>query len=54
MAPFNLCDTTGKLREGNETAKHQEEFIFYYNQVAKPIKWTYTVEKLEKKLGTLL
>jgi transposase len=26
------------------------EFIAYYNQEAKPIKWTYTVEKLEKKL----
>lgn len=29
-------------------------FISYYNQEAKPIKWTYTVEKLEKKLGTHL
>lgn len=27
------------------------EFIAYYNQTAKPIQWTYTVEKLEKKLG---
>jgi hypothetical protein len=26
------------------------DFIAYYNQEAKPIKWTYTVEKLEKKL----
>jgi DDE superfamily endonuclease len=25
-------------------------FIAYYNQEAKPIKWTYTIEKLEKKL----
>ena len=31
-----------------------KEFISYYNQQAKPIKWTYTVEKLEKKLGTIL
>ena len=31
-----------------------KEFIAYYNQEAKPIKWTYTVEKLEKKLGTIL
>jgi transposase len=30
------------------------EFIAYYNQPAKPIKWTYTVEKLEQKLGKLL
>jgi transposase len=29
-------------------------FIGYYNQTAKPIKWTYTVEKLERKLGSLL
>jgi hypothetical protein len=27
------------------------EFIAHYNQTAKPIKWTYTVEKLERKLG---
>ena len=25
-------------------------FIAYYNQTAKPIQWSYTVEKLEKKL----
>jgi transposase len=30
------------------------EFIAYYNQAAKPINWTYTVEKLEQKLGTHL
>jgi transposase len=30
------------------------EFIAYHNQAAKPIKWTYTVEKLEQKLGKLL
>jgi len=28
------------------------DFIAYYNQTAKPINWSYTVEKLEKKLGT--
>src|SRR2546427_4586967 len=27
------------------------EFLAYYNQAAKPINWTYTVEKLEQKLG---
>lgn len=26
------------------------DFIAYYNQEAKPIKWTYTIEKLEMKL----
>ena len=26
------------------------DFIVYYNQEAKAIKWTYTIEKLEKKL----
>ena len=30
------------------------EFIAYHNQAAKPIKWTYTVEKLEQKLGNQL
>ena len=30
------------------------EFITYYNQAAKPINWTSTVEKLEHKLGTHL
>ncbi|GHO61538.1 hypothetical protein KSC_004300 [Ktedonobacter sp. SOSP1-52] len=27
------------------------DFMAYYNQTAKPIKWSYTVEKLERKLG---
>jgi len=27
------------------------EFIAYYNQTAKSIQWSYTVEKLEQKLG---
>jgi hypothetical protein len=27
-------------------------FIAYGNQIAKPIKWSYTIEKLERKLGT--
>jgi len=30
--------------------KNITDFIAYYNQEAKPIKWTYTIEKLEKKL----
>jgi hypothetical protein len=27
------------------------DFVAYGNQVAKPIQWTYTVHKLERKLG---
>ncbi len=27
-------------------------FIAYGNQIAKPITWSYTIEKLERKLGT--
>ena len=30
------------------------DFISYYNQTAKPIKWTYTIEKLARKFGTHL
>jgi hypothetical protein len=30
------------------------DFISYSNQTAKPIKWTYTVEQLERKLGSHL
>ena len=30
------------------------DFLTYHNQQAKPIKWTYTVEQLEQKLGTNL
>jgi len=30
------------------------EYIAYYNQTAKPINWTYTVEKLEQKVGAHL
>lgn len=30
------------------------EYIAYYNQTAKPIKWTYTSEKLAHKLGKVL
>jgi len=30
------------------------DYIAYYNQTAKPIKWTYTVQKLEQKLGAHL
>jgi hypothetical protein len=30
------------------------DYMAYYNQMAQPIKWTYTVQKLEQKLGTHL
>src|SRR6266568_4526746 len=30
------------------------EYIAYYDQTAKPINWTYTIEKLEHKLGAYL
>jgi DDE superfamily endonuclease len=30
------------------------DFISYYSQTAKPINWTYTIEKLERKLGSHL
>ena len=31
-----------------------DDYMAYYNQTAQPIKWTYTVQKLEQKLGTHL
>jgi len=36
-----------------ELAQAIMEFIRCDNQSPKPIRWTYTVEKLEKKLGTI-
>ncbi len=30
------------------------DFITHYNQTAKPLKWSYTVEQLEHKLATRL
>jgi hypothetical protein len=30
------------------------DFIAHYNQTAKPLKWSYTVEQLERKLATRL
>src|SRR5260221_5857599 len=30
------------------------DFIAYHNRTARPIRWSYTVEKVEKKLGTHL
>ncbi len=30
------------------------DFIAHYNQSARPLKWSYTVEQLERKLGTNL
>jgi Integrase core domain len=38
----------------NELQQAIFDFIARYNQTAKPLKWSYTVEKLEHKLGTNL
>ena len=49
-----------KLLEPNDFASTDAleqaiaDYITYYSQTAKPIKWTYTVEKLERKLGSHL
>ena len=36
----------------NELEQAIQDFILHYNQNAKPLKWSYTVEQLERKLGT--
>jgi len=38
----------------NELEQAIQDFIGYYNQTAKPLKWSYTVEKLEHKLAPRL
>ena len=38
----------------NELEQAIVDFIIYYNQTAKPLKWSYTVEKLEHKLAPRL
>jgi len=49
-----------KLLEPNDFASTDAleqaiaDYISYYAQTAKPIKWTYTIEKLERKLGSHL
>jgi transposase len=43
----NHFETLDALKEGIL------KFIAHYNQTATPIRWTYTIEKLEKKLGTI-
>jgi hypothetical protein len=49
-----------KLLQPNHFASTDElqqailDFIAHYNQTAKPLKWAYTVEKLESKLGANL
>jgi hypothetical protein len=46
-----------KLLQPNHFARLEEleqamaQFIAVYNQTTRPINWTYTVEKLETKLG---
>jgi hypothetical protein len=47
LQPHHFVTTTAL-----ETALN--EYIAYYNQTAKPINWTYTVQKLEQKIGALL
>ena len=47
----------GKLLQPNHFTSRDEleqailDFIARYNQVAKPLKWSYTVEQLERKLA---
>ncbi len=49
-----------KLLQPNHFASTDElqqailDFIAYYNQTAKPLKWSYTVEHLEQKLSPRL
>ena len=38
----------------NELEQAIADFITHYNQIAKPLKWSYTVEKLERKLAPRL
>lgn len=44
LQPNHFVSTTAL-----QTSLH--DYIAYYNQTAKPINWTYTIEKLEHKLG---
>ncbi|HYU71821.1 MAG TPA: IS3 family transposase, partial [Ktedonobacteraceae bacterium] len=49
-----------KLLQPNHFRSHDEleqaivDFIAHYNQTAKPLKWSYTVEHLEHKLAARL
>ena len=43
LQPNHFLSTSALERSLND-------YIAYYNQIAKPINWTYTVEKLEHKL----
>jgi hypothetical protein len=38
----------------NELEQAIADFIGHYNQTAKPLEWSYTVEKLERKLAPSL
>ena len=38
----------------NELKLAISDFIARYNQTAQPLKWSYTVEQLERKLATRL
>jgi hypothetical protein len=47
LQPNHFVSTSALERSLND-------YIAYHNQAAKPINWTYTVEKLEQKLGKRL
>jgi transposase len=47
LQPNHFVSTSALERSLND-------YIAYHNQAAKPINWTYTVEKLEQKLGKQL
>jgi hypothetical protein len=44
------------LPDGNASSDELQQvildFIARYNQTAKPLQWSYTVEQLERKLDT--
>ena len=47
LQPYHFCSL--------EELQHAiQDFITRYNQTAKPLKWSYTVEQLERKLATRL
>ena len=53
-----LAEATARIRITNLFRvvgyEPESDFIAHYNQTAKPLKWSYTVEQLEHKLATRL
>lgn len=43
--------TPNPFHSPEEVGEAIEHFMARFNQRARPIRWTYTVEKLERKLG---